>query len=144
MATGDNAIIPLHEKGDRITCAAGAAIGAGRFVKISANMQQVSPLLDLSTPTSPLTGGNLPVVAQCVAGDKAFGVAEWDASGAGEVLGVFCGHFIVPMVAGAAVAAGVEVQADANGAAITLAAGKANGIAVNTAVGGIVYVRIYS
>jgi predicted RecA/RadA family phage recombinase len=144
VATGDNAIVPLHEVGDRITAAAGAAIGAGRFVRISANMQQTSPLLDISTSLSPLTGGNLPVVSQCTAGQKAFGVAEWDAAAAGDVLGVYCGHFIVPMVSGAAITAGVEVESDANGAAITLASGKANGIAVNTAVGGVVYVRLYS
>lgn len=144
MATGDNAVIPLYEPGSRITAAATAAIGAGRFVKISGNLQG-GPGLDVSTPTSPLTGGNLPQVAQCVAGDKAYGVSGWDAAASGDVLPVLNGPgMVVPMVSGAATTAGQEVQSDANGAAIPLAAGKSNGMAISAAAGGVVYVRLYS
>jgi hypothetical protein len=50
-------------------------------VKISGNPQG-GPLLDISTPTSPLTKGNLLQVAPCVAGDKAFGVTKWDTAAA--------------------------------------------------------------
>jgi hypothetical protein len=144
MATGDNAIVPLFDPGAKITAAATAAIGAGRFVKPSGNFQG-GPLLDVTGPTTPLTGGNLMQVAQCVAGDKAVGVAGWDASGAGEVLPVYNGPgIVVPMVSGAATTAGAEVQSDANGAAIPLAAGKSNGMAVSAASGGVVYVRLYT
>lgn len=140
MATGDNAILPLFTPAQDVTAAASAAIGAGKFVKISADMQ-ASPLLNVSAP---LTKGNLMVVAQCVAGDKAIGVSKWDASGADEVLGLFTGGQVVPMTAGAAITAGVEVQSDANGNPITLAAGKANGIAVSTAANAAtVYVKLY-
>jgi hypothetical protein len=140
MATGDNAILPLFTPADDVTCAASAAIGAGKFVKISADMQ-ASPILVVGTP---LTKGNLMVVALCVAGDKAFGVSKWDASGADEVLGVFTGNQIVPMTAGGTVTAGQEVQSDASGNVITLAAGKANGIAVSSATNGnTVYVKLY-
>jgi hypothetical protein len=144
MALGDNPVIPLFEPGTRITCAVSAAVTAGRFVKISGNIQ-AGPLLDLATPTGPLVKGNLLVVALCVAGDRAFGVSGWDAPTADDPLAVLNGPgMVVPMVAGAAVAAGVEVQSDAAGAAITLAAGKSNGMAVSAAVGGIVYVRLYT
>jgi hypothetical protein len=143
VATGDNPITPLFEDADRITAAATAAVGSGRFVKPSGNFQG-GPLLDLTGPTTPLVGGNLIQAAQCVAGDKALGVADRDASGSGEVFGIITGHDIVPMVSGAATTAGAEVQSDANGAAIPLAAGRPNGIAVSAASGGIVYVKLYS
>jgi hypothetical protein len=144
MALGDNPVIPLFESGERITCAASAAITAGRFVKISGNIQ-AGPLLDVSTPTGPLVKGNLLVVALCVAGDRAFGVSGWDAPSVDDVLPVLNGPgMVVPMVAGAAIAAGVEVQADAAGAAITLAAGKSNGMAVSAAVNNVVFVRLFT
>lgn len=148
MATGDNPIIPLFEDADRITAAATAAIGSGRFVKPSGNFQ-AGPLLDITGPTTPLTGGNLIQVAQCVAGDRALGVADRDASGSGEVLGVITGHDIVPMVSGGATTAGAKVMSDANGAAVpwTSAASEANnalGIAVSAAAGGICYVKLFS
>jgi hypothetical protein len=145
MATGDNAIIPLFDDGERITCAVTAAVTGGRFVKISGDIQG-GPLLDLSTPTSPLTGGNLLKVAQCVAGDKAFGVAAYDGATVGDPIPVLNGPgYVVPMVAGAAITAGQEVQSDANGQPIPLAAGKSNGMAVSGAGNGAtVYVRLYS
>lgn len=144
MATGDNAIVPLFDPGRKVTAVATAAIGAGRFVKPSGNFQG-GPLLDVTGPTTPITGGNNMQVAQCVSGDKAFGVAAYDAAASGDPVPVYCGPgLIVPMVSGAATAAGAEVQSDANGAAITLAAGKSNGMAVSAASGGVVYVRLYT
>jgi hypothetical protein len=145
MATGDNAILPLFTPADDVTCAASAAIGAGKFVKISADMQ-ASPILAVGTP---LVKGNLMVVAQCVAGDKAFGVSKWDASGADEVLGVFSGGQVVPMTAGGSITAGNKVMSDASGnpVAWTSAASEANnanGIAVSTATNGnTVYVKLF-
>lgn len=132
MATGDNPVIPLFEEGHRPTAAAQAVVGAGRFVKVAADLQ-ASPILNIS---SPLVGGNLVQVAQCVAGDRAFGVSGWDAAAVGDVLPVICQPLIVPMVAGAAITFGQEVQSDAAGLPITLAAGKSNGIALNSAAGG--------
>lgn len=143
MATGDNPVQPLFEPSNRVTVVATAAVGAGRFVKPSGNFQG-GPLLDLTGPTTPLVGGNLIQCAQCVAGDKAIGVALYDASGNGEPFPCAMAHFILPVVAGGAIAAGNEVQSDANGAAIVLAAGKANGIAVSAAAGGVVYIKMYS
>lgn len=144
MALGDNAILPLFDDGEDITAAVTGAIASGKFVKIGATMQG-GPLLDLSTPTSPLTKGNLIVVSACVAGDKAFGVTKWDTAAADDVVGLFTGTQLVPMLSGAAITAGAEVQSDANGLPITLAAGKANGIAVNTvgAGGATVWIKLY-
>jgi len=134
MATGDNPVVPLFEPGERPTAAATAAIGAGKFLKVSADMQ-ASPILNVTTP---LVGGNLFQVAQTVAGDRAIGVAGWDASGSGEVLPVLGPNMVVPMVAGAAITFGNEVQSDAAGLPIPLAAGKSNGIALNSASGGAI------
>jgi ribose 5-phosphate isomerase len=69
--------------------------------------------------------------ATCAAGVKALGVAEYDADAATpapvNVLG------ILEVEAGAAVAVGASVESDATGRAITLAAGVANGIALDAA-----------
>jgi hypothetical protein len=52
---------------------------------------------------------------------------------------------IVPVAAGAAVVAGVQVESDATGRAITLAAGIACGLAVTSqaVVDSDVYVKLY-
>jgi uncharacterized protein DUF2190 len=144
MALGDNVVIPLFEPADDLTAAVTAAVTAGKFVKNSGSLQG-GPLLDLSGPTTPLVGGNLMQVAQCVAGDKAVGVSKWDAPAVGDVVGLFTGNQVIPMTAGAAITAGVEVQSDANGNPITLAAGRPNGLAVSTAANAAtVYIKLYS
>jgi Uncharacterized conserved protein (DUF2190) len=149
MAKGDNPIIPLYEPGSRITGAATAAITSGRFVK-PADFQG-GPLLDLSTPTSPLTKGNMLKVTQCGAGEKAIGVAGWDAPSADDELPVINGPgIVVPMVAGGTIAAGAKVMSDANGQPVAWTsaaseANNANGIALNAVtVGQTVYVRLYT
>lgn len=137
MATGDNAILPLFTPADDLTAAVTAAVGSGKFCKISGDLQ-ASPILSVSAP---LTGGNLMKVAQCVAGDKAIGVSKWDAATAGDVVGLFAGGQVVPMTAGGSITAGNKVMSDANGnpVAWTSAASEANnanGIAVSTATNG--------
>jgi hypothetical protein len=99
-----------------IPCKASAAVTGGRFVKISATVEA--------------TDGN-PVVAHAGAGEKVFGVAMHDAA-IGAFVTVARPGDVMPVTSGAAVAAGAEVQSDANGKAITLAAGKSAGIAINT------------
>jgi hypothetical protein len=143
MALGDNTILALAEPADDITAAVTAVVTSGKFVKISGNPQG-GPLLDISTPTSPLTKGNVLQVAPCVAGDKAFGVTKWDTAAVDDIVGLFTGNQIVPMVAGAAITAGQEVQSDLNGLPIPLAAGKANGMAVSGGAGGAtVFIQLY-
>lgn len=143
MAVGDNPVIPLFEDGDRPTAAAASAVTNARFVRWATGFQ-AGPLLDVSSPTSPLTGGNLPQAQQCVAGERAAGVAGWDAPNAGDVFPVIAGGgFIVPMLAGGTITAGQEVQSDANGQPITLASGRPNGQALNsTTVGNTVWVQL--
>lgn len=150
MATGDNPLIPLYEEGDRFTAAVTAAVTSGRFVKPSGNFQG-GPLLDLTGPTTPLVKGNLPQVAQCVAGDRALGVAAWDAPNVDDVLPVINNGsgMIVPMVAGGTIVAGNKVMSDAAGQPVAWVsaaseANNSNGLALNGAtVGQTVYVRLH-
>lgn len=147
MALGDNAVVALFDEGDDLTAAVTAAVSAGHFVKISATVQG-GPLLDVSTVAGPLTGGNLMKVATCGAGEQAFGVAKWDAPTAGDVVGMYTGNQIVPMIADGAVTAGDKIMAGATGNAKTwvFAASDANnpvGIAISTAVDtAAVYVKL--
>jgi Uncharacterized conserved protein (DUF2190) len=146
MALGDNAILPLFTPADDVSAAVTAAINSGVFVKIGATMQ-ASPILDVSTPTSPLTKGNLMVVSACGAGERAIGVTKWDTAAADDVVGLFTGNQVVPMLSGAAITAGAKVMANASGLPITWtsAASEANnflGIALNTVGAGAVTVWI--
>lgn len=137
MAYGDNAILPLYRPADELTARTVAAIGSGKFVKPSAAFEG-GPLLDISTPTAPFTGGNNFRVAACVAGDKSIGVTAWDTAADGDKVTVYCGGQVVPMIAGANITGGVEVQSDAAGLPITLAAGRSNGICLSTVLSGAV------
>lgn len=64
-------------------------------------------------------------------GDKVLGTIFEAAASGGPVSVQFGG--IAKVIAGAAITAGAQVQSDANGAAITLAAGKAAGISLDGA-----------
>lgn len=139
MAKGDNAILPLYDDADHLTGRATAAIGGGRFVVISGDLE-ASPILSASAPST--SGGNMKI-AQAGAGARALGVAAYDAAADGDKIHVYTGRQVVPMVAGANITAGVQVESDANGKPITLASGIANGIAVSTATSGnVVYIAL--
>lgn len=76
-----------------------------------------------------------------MSGSAVFGVAGWDLpanSGDLSVGKVYCfgRGLILPITCGANITAGVEVQTDASGRAITLAAGKAIGLALDSASSG--------
>jgi len=148
MAKGDNAILPLYDDADKVTCAvaSGAAVSGGTFVVPSGGFQS-SPILNAGTPAT--DGGNIQI-ATCGAGAKALGVAAMDAPTPGDKVLVFTGPgLVVPMVASGTVTAGQEVMSDANGKPTTWAfatsnANKPNGIAVSTATdGNIVYIRLH-
>lgn len=149
MALGDNPVTPLFDPAGDVTAATTAAIAAGKFVKIGGDFQG-GPLLDLSTPTSPLTKGNLMQVSLCGAGQKSFGVTKWATAAADDVVGLFTGHQIVPMTAGAAITADQEVMSDASGNPIPWVsaaseANKALGKAVSGAGNGnTVYIKLYA
>ncbi len=88
-------------------------------------------------------GGNIPV-ATCGAGEKAMGVFQRDKA-VNELVGVFC-EGVVPVLSGAAITAGAEVESDANGKAVPLSAGVAIGQALNAAGGAdeVVAVDLYT
>lgn len=67
----------------------------------------------------------------CGVGARAFGVTE-TAADAGEQASVNVLGMIL-VTAGAAIAAGAQVEADSNGHALTLAAGANNGVALDAA-----------
>jgi hypothetical protein len=143
MALGDNAIVPLYRRGIDLTGRATGAIGAGKFVRFT-GVFEGGPLLDVSTPLSPLTGGNNFRVALCGAGLKASGVAAWDTTADGDKVLCYGPNEIVPMTAGAAITGGNEVESDASGNPIPLASGRPCGQAVASAGNGlVVYVRLY-
>lgn len=148
MALGDNTVTALFEPADDLTVAVTAAVTAGKFVKIGATLQG-GPLLDVSTPTGPITKGNLMQVTQCVAGEKSIGVTKWDTAAADDVVGIFAGGQIVPMTAGGSITAGNKVMSDASGNPVAWSsaaseANNANGIAVSTAtVGNPVYIKLF-
>lgn len=102
-----NDCIPYYEPGDRITCTPTAAVQGKRFVAISGN-QQADGTFSIAPPA---------------AGGRTLGVAAWDGAVGGKVTVIKGSGYIVPVVAGAAgIAAGGEVQVDATGAVVPLAA----------------------
>jgi hypothetical protein len=127
-----NECIPYKEPGASVTARCSAAVKGKRLVKVSGNRTggggqgaagSVTVGVGLSTDLE-----NLYKVAQCVAKDQCIGVSGWDSVINGEVKVFLKGKGIVlPITAGAAIAAGAEVESDAEGRVITLAAGKAIG-----------------
>jgi hypothetical protein len=140
MAKGDNPCIPLYYDSPPVTGAATAAIVGGRFVVVGGAFQS-SPLFNASSPAT--DGGNIQIT-QAGAAAKVFGVAAYDAAAALDKIPVWHGDTtVVPMVAGGTVTAGQEVESDAAGKPITLASGKAAGIAESSgAAGATVYIRL--
>jgi hypothetical protein len=113
-----------------------AAVTRSRFLALTAAMD---PALNTSID------GGVPGVAHAAAGAKAIGVSMGDQPTVGGMV-AFEGNpgKVVPVEAGAAVTAGAEVQSDATGRAIPLAAGRANGTAWTAAgaAGTIIFVQI--
>lgn len=130
-----NDCIPWEEEGNRLPCQATAAVGGKRFVKVTGprlSGPQIPATAQVGS-SDPTDGARIQA-AQCVAGDPSIGVSSWDAAIGEGFTAISEG--VVPVVAGAAIAAGQEVQADANGAAIPLAAGKKLGYAVDATASG--------
>lgn len=115
-----NECIPVFEPADRITGRCTAAVRGKRFVVNSA-----------PASGSLILGTNNISITEAGAGARAIGVSGYDGV-LNEEIPVITDHSFVPVTSGAAVAAGAEVQSDAQGRAITLAAGKALGIALDT------------
>lgn len=128
-----NDCIPFFEPGQHPTATAEAAVTGKRFVQISGDRfggpaVGVGPEPHLYTVGPPNTTGALG------AGKRVFGVAGYDVPQGGDVKVIRGG--IVPVKSGAAIAAGVEVETDANGQAITLASGVAVGLCLANCTSG--------
>jgi hypothetical protein len=118
--------IPFKKPGEDFSGHATAAVTGARFLAISGDRTSGPGL------SSTAEGANYRV-AHCGAGLRAIGVSMYDAPINGKV-GILAGG-IVPVLAGAAITAGQEVQSDATGQAIPLAAGKSLGVAMAGAAG---------
>jgi hypothetical protein len=125
MATGDNAVVAVHEPADEVTCYCVAAVTGGRFVKINRDIPG-------GVAANAWAGTENPQISQAAAADVPVGVSRYDGV-IGDNIPVLMANQIIPMKAGAAVAAGVAVQPDANGQPITLASGVKAGVALTAA-----------
>ncbi|MGU3583061.1 capsid cement protein [Rhodococcus sp. C26F] len=111
--------IQVYSPGQAITVEATGAVAQSTFVAVSGNRTA--------------GGGNI-AASTAGAGVRALGVAAADAA-TGQVVAVHRAG-VVRVVAGAAIAAGAEVEVGAAGKAVTLAAGKAVGLALTAAASG--------
>jgi len=125
-----NECIPLFDPGSALTATASAAVTGKRFVDVTAGLNAAN--------------GTLATVAHAAPAARALGVAVRDtASGARLTVETRPGA-VVPVTAGATIAAGAEVEVGSAGQAITLASGKACGKALSAATSGNdVFVRLY-
>lgn len=143
-----NECIPLKVPGETITVQATGAAGGKRFCKISAARVGGGLTGGTSkvTTAGPGYGANtlstdtvdaVQVIQCSVSGEAVLGVCGWDLA-TGNVGKVYTrGHGnVLPIIAGATITAGNEVQTDANGAAIPKAAGIAVGYALDGAASG--------
>lgn len=121
-----NEAIAYFDPGDDLTCQAAAAITGRRFVVPTLPKQVASQAL-----ASDGAGGN-PIVAMAGAGVKPLGVSTYDQPTIGGKIPIMRGHKVVPVEMGAAGTVGAEVQSDATGRAIPLAAGRPAGMLLNT------------
>lgn len=118
----NNECLPLFEDGDELTCLTTAAVTGKRFVAVTGNLQS----------------DNAPTIGPPAAAGRVFGIAMYDAA-AGARVGVWRGRTeVFPVTTGAAsgaIAAFQELQVDATGAVVPLAAGVAVGYAVSGSAG---------
>lgn len=129
---------PLFEPGyrlpARIDANAANALVAGQPVAVSADMLDGGPFLDGSSTswTGTKAGGGNIVVDDAADGAKILGVIE-DGGVAGDQVTVLCSPLVVESTAGlGGVTAGDVLEVAAN-KFVTLTAGEAVGIALNTA-----------
>lgn len=127
MPPGTNDCIPFYSPGGTLsaTVITNPVIGK-RFVKIAAN-KEAGPALNTSS-----SGGNFQVTAIAAGGTTAFGVASYDGA-VGEKLTIYTDGYVVPVTAGAAIVAGVDLELDSVGRVVTLASGKKVGHALSAA-----------
>lgn len=131
-----NECIPLFETSD-VTFQATAAVTGKRFVSPSADITSGPGLSSTSE------GSNLRM-AHTTAAAKAFGVSTYDVASGAKGGAIGTPGRIVPVTAGGTITAGAEVEVGTTGQAVTLATGKAAGLAVTSATSGNdVFVKLY-
>lgn len=108
---------PYWDPADTITGYCSAAVTGKRFVRV----------------VGARTDG-LPTIQHAAAGGRAIGVASRTTALGGKVM--FATEGVWPVQAGATLTAGQEVEADASGQAIPLAAGKALGVVLDDVASG--------
>lgn len=129
MTLPANQCTPYHEGGPAVTGKASAAVTGKRLVKVSAD-RDASVLLNTSSG-----GGNIKVAHATAALNTHFGVAAYDAAINTKLKVWLKGvGLILPITATGAIAAGVEVEAAANGTVSTKTSGVPIGLAVADAV----------
>lgn len=135
----NNECIPVFEPADRVTgkvTPAGGVRGK-RFLQVTGDI------------TGGLYGTENVNVGECGAGIKSVGVSAYDAV-QNEQVPMIADHSWVPMPAGAAIVAGVEVMSDAQGRPIPhvpgTATNRANGLALTSqgTVDADVLIKLYS
>ncbi len=137
-----NTCIPLFKPGQDITGHCSAAVVGKTFLDIAATIQSGPTITSVNLPAT-YDGGNI-VVKTCAAKKRTVGIAAYDRA-EGEKVPILRGSgLIAPVTAGAAITAGEEVESNATGKAIPLAAGVAVGKAYTTAAEGEdVFVSLY-
>jgi hypothetical protein len=127
-----NECIPLYRPGADLTCLTTGAVTGKTFVDISA---APSPALS--------AGGNIRVNTATAAG-TVLGVAAYDAASGARVPVISGKGVVVPVTAGGTIAYGAEVEVGSSGRAVTLAAGKAVGRALEAGTNGNdIFIRLY-
>jgi hypothetical protein len=139
-----NPDLPLYDDADEITVLTTAAVVGKTFADVDSATSGFSSGPALTTTAVPAAWDPGVVQAKtCAAGAKCLGVFTRDAASGSTVL-VLTHNRILPVTAGAAITAGQEVQSDASGNAIPLAAGRPNGKALSSAAPGAdCFIRLY-
>jgi hypothetical protein len=135
--------IPLFKSGKDITGHTTAAVVGKTFADISGNIQSGPAITSVNLPAT-FDAGNFQV-ATCAAKKRAIGVFAYDRA-SGEAVPIMRGSSLVlPVTAGGAIVAGEEVESDAEGRAVKLAAGVPLGKAYTTVAGEKedVYISLY-
>lgn len=115
----NNTCVPFYEPGGHITGLASEALTGKTFVAITADRDETHNAVVVGTPD---------------AAGRVFGVASHDAAISSYVTIIRGPGFVVPVTAAGAIAAFAEVEVDATGKVVTLAAGAAVGFAVTAAL----------
>lgn len=137
-----NEAIPFYDDGDEITAEAAVGLTGKRFAVITGRASGKAAGTGIDRGLDTNAGGGNYIANIPGAGVKAVGVISYDVA-AGEKV-TLLKRKILPVVAGATVTVGSEVEVDTQGRVINLASGKAVGLALTgNTVGNDVEVLVY-